>query len=103
MHPRAPLWLVSCFAPSQIGADPPRSTWEDLLRFEKERSKRQATTGLSGALLIGTQDENAERLPFINRVDHALLLHFWTLTVRIFVPEMIDSDGQREFVGLVLA
>ena len=77
--------------------------WEDLLRFEKERGRGHATTGLSGALLIGTQDENAECLPFINRIDHALLLHFWTLVARVFIPEMIDSDGQREFVGFVLA
>ncbi|MDR3635104.1 MAG: type I-MYXAN CRISPR-associated protein Cmx8 [Isosphaeraceae bacterium] len=78
--------------------------WEDLLRFEKERGKGHATTGLSGALLIGTQDQNAECLPFINRIDHALLLHFWTLAARIFVPEMIDPDGQRKFVsGFVLA
>ena len=40
---------------------------------------------------------------FEGRVDQTLLLHFWPLTVLIFVPQVIDSDGSNKFVGYSLA
>lgn len=49
------------------------------------------------------QATNAELLPFEGRAEHNLLLHFWPLTVLVFVPQRIDADGTSEFVGYVLA
>ncbi len=82
------------------GAD----AWKDLVAFDKARKKNSwRTCTLSGALLLGAQAVNAELTPFSERVDHALLLHFWPLTVQVFVPQIIDNDGQGEFVGYSLA
>ena len=54
-------------------------------------------------LLVGIQEKTPESLPCEDRTDHALLLHFWPLTVRVYVPELINRKGEREFVGFVLA
>jgi len=80
------------------------AAWEELLRFERERKTGALpTVPLSGALLLGIQEKNPESLPCEDRIDHALLLHFWPLTVRVYVPELINREGKREFVGFVLA
>ncbi len=80
------------------------SFWVKLLAMDKAQGKGQIPTcELAGALLLGAQAVNAETVPFRDRVDHALLLHFWQLTARTFVPEQVDSDGKREFAGYVLA
>ena len=42
-------------------------------------------------------------MPFRGRSDQTLLLHFWPLTVLIFVPQSIDRDGNAEFSGYTLA
>ena len=57
---------------------------------------------LAGAVMLGAQAVTAESVTFEDRADHALLLHFWQLTVQTYVPEMINADGKREFVGYVL-
>ncbi len=80
------------------------AAWDDLVRFERSRSSGQlATTGLSGAVLLGVQDKNAELVPFEDRSDHALLLHFWPLAVRVFVPGLVHSDGELDLPGYVVA
>ena len=89
-----------CYLYCREGLD----VWADLLRFEEARSRGQLkTTALSGSLLLGVQGSNAEALSSEDRIDHAILLHFWPLAVRVFVPELIDADGQRNFVGYVVA
>jgi len=78
--------------------------WKDLQAFEKARRKNVLRTSkLSGALLLGSQAFSAESVPFQDRIDHALLLHFWPLVVQIFVPQQVDFDGSTEFVGYALA
>ncbi|MHC5539226.1 type I-MYXAN CRISPR-associated protein Cmx8 [Singulisphaera rosea] len=78
--------------------------WKDLLANEKAKEGgRFRTVELAGAIMIGAQAVNAETVAFEDRADHALLLHFWSLVARIFVPERVDSDGKREFAGYVLA
>jgi CRISPR-associated protein Cmx8 len=80
------------------------SIWADLVRFEEARSRGYLKpTALSGALLLGVQTSNAEALACDDRIDHAILLHFWPLAVRIFVPELIDAEGKGDFVGYVVA
>lgn len=78
--------------------------WADLVKVEKKRRKNQFhTTEVAGSLWLGAQAVNAEGIPFEGRAEHNLLLHFWPLTILIFVPQQIDSDGESEFVGYVLA
>ncbi|HEX6984841.1 MAG TPA: type I-MYXAN CRISPR-associated protein Cmx8 [Planctomycetaceae bacterium] len=84
--------------------------WKELQQFEKARRKNEIrTTSVSGALLLGAQDVSAENVPFQDRSDHALLLHFWPLTALVFVPWLIKVDAadpaasKEEPVGYALA
>lgn len=78
--------------------------WKDLVAYEASRQKGTfKLNSLSGALLLGAQDVNAESVPFVGRVEQTLLLHFWPLTVLIFVPQVIDNDGGSKFAGYSLA
>lgn len=78
--------------------------WRELVKQEKaKRGSERCTTEVAGAVLLGAQALSAESVPFRDVADHALLLHFWQLTVRVFVPERLDADGTREFAGFVLA
>jgi CRISPR-associated protein Cmx8 len=110
------LWTIPRGRPTTRGpfnsraASPKRSSgegevaWSELLAAERARGKNELRTcEVAGAILLGAQALSAESVPFRDRAEHALLLHFWQLTVRVFVPEQIDADGAREFVGYVLA
>ncbi len=80
------------------------ANWKALIKCESARRKgRVATDEISGALLLGAQAVNAESVPFNGRVEQTLLLHFWPLTVLIFVPQVIDNDGSSEFAGYSIA
>jgi CRISPR-associated protein Cmx8 len=86
--------------PTREGSD----AWKDLLLAEKARARgKPATAELAGSLMLAVQAVTAEAVPFEDRVETQLLLHFWPLTVRIFVPQRIGADGRSEFVGYSLA
>jgi CRISPR-associated protein Cmx8 len=86
------------------GSGEGEAMWKGLSTLpESERNGDLRTCDVAGAVLLGAQAVNAEAVPFCDRVDHAVLLHFWQLTARIFVPEQVAGDGSREFVGFVLA
>jgi hypothetical protein len=68
------------------------STWDDLIKFAKKGASAQGK--LSGALLLGAMEKNAESLTLQGRIDQNLLLHFWPLSVMVFVPLFLDSDGE---------
>ena len=36
-------------------------------------------------------------------VEQTLLLHFWPLTAQVYAPQILQPDGENEFVGYVLA
>src|SRR5262249_55746035 len=81
-----------------------KDAWEDLVRVEKARQKNTFhTTEVAGSLWLGAQTVNAEAIAFVGRAEQNLLLHFWPLTVLIFQPQQITSDGEGEFVGYTLA
>jgi CRISPR-associated protein Cmx8 len=80
------------------------SVWSDLQKAKKARAQnRFHTAPVSGSLLLGAQATNAESVPFEGRVEYNLLLHFWPLTSLVFVPQVVQPDGDSEFVGYVLA
>lgn len=68
------------------------STWDDLIKFAKKGASAQGK--LSGALLLGAMEKNAESLTLLGRIDQNLLLHFWPLAVMVFVPLFLDGDGE---------
>lgn len=91
--------------PTKEGTD----AWGDLLGHDT--AIKQGTlkaVEVAGAIRLGAQAANAERIQFQDRADYALLLHFWQLTARVFVPAQIGQDEKtkewrQQFVGYVLA
>lgn len=80
------------------------AAWADLLKHHKALAKNEFHTGeVAGSLWLGAQAVNAESVPFEGRVDQTLLLHFWMLTAQVYAPQMVQPDGENEFVGYVLA
>jgi CRISPR-associated protein Cmx8 len=51
---------------------------------------------LSSALYIGAQGVNAEQIAFTGSARLNLLLHFWPMSMLVFVPSFIDSDGKEQ-------
>ena len=80
------------------------AAWIDLLKHHKALAKNEFHTGeVAGSLWLGAQAVNAESVPFEGRADQTLLLHFWSLTVQVYAPQIVQPDGENEFVGYVLA
>jgi CRISPR-associated protein Cmx8 len=75
-------------------------TWKSLQKYQK---KPLATEEIASSIYIGAQAINAEKVPFVGRIDENLLLHFWQVVMRIFVPEIINNEGKADFKGYVLA
>jgi len=76
------------------------NTWKDLQKLKKNPL---ATAEIASSLFVGAQAVNSEKVPFKGRVDENLLLHFWQVVMRVFVPEVINREGKSEFKGFVLA
>ena len=72
------------------------STWKELSKSAKKQGHSQS---IAGSLFVGAQATNAERVKFEGMIEQNLLLHFWPLTVQIFVPETISRDGREEING----
>lgn len=80
------------------------AAWSDLAKVQKARAKGAFyTSRMSSALFPGAQAYNAEQIAFEGRAEQNLLLHFWPLTVLLFVPQQIERDGTSDFVGYTLA
>jgi CRISPR-associated protein Cmx8 len=81
-----------------------QAAWQGLVKADKARgTNRFFTTDVASSLWLGAQECNAERVPFVGRAEHNLLLHFWPLTTLVFVPEEVKPDGETRFVGFALA
>lgn len=72
------------------------STWNELSKSVKQRGRTQS---FAGSLFVGAQADNSERIPFRGLVSQNFLLHFWPLTVQIFVPATIDREGNTKLHG----
>jgi hypothetical protein len=82
--------------------------WKGLLAAENSRGKdTPATVELSGSLMLAIQKFSAEKIPFKDHCESQLLLHFWPLAARVFVPQQIITGGKDigkpTFVGYTLA
>src|SRR5215813_3362777 len=79
------------------------ATWKDLQKFQQLRTRNQIyTVDIASSVFIGAQAVNAERVPFRGRADETFLLHFWPVVMGIYVPQIMDRDGQTKFEGYVL-
>jgi CRISPR-associated protein Cmx8 len=78
--------------------------WKALAKNATGSKEGKLVCGeVPGSLFIGAQARSAERVPFNGRVDQNLLLHFWPLTSLVFVPEVIDREGNGNFKGFVIS
>lgn len=71
--------------------------WDELA------GKPNSTVDLSSTYALGAQDKSAENVPFEDVARLRFLLHFWSAVVAIYVPAVLQRDGQRDFVGYALA
>jgi CRISPR-associated protein Cmx8 len=72
------------------------AAWKELHRSAEKQGHTQS---IAGSLFVGAQATNAERVKFEGSVDQNLLLHFWPLTLQIFVPKPIGRDGKKKNNG----
>lgn len=80
------------------------SAWVDLIKTHRALAEHKYHTDkVVGSLWLGAQAVNAEAVPFEGRVEQTLLLHFWPLIVRAYIPEVVTPDGKTDFIGYVLA
>lgn len=71
--------------------------WQELIQ------PSDYTVQLPSTYFIGAQANNAENVPFKDRARFQFLLHFWPYAAQIYVPAVINNEGDREFVGYALA
>ena len=71
--------------------------WKDLIQPET------FTVDLPSTYFLGAQAFNAETVPFRDRARLQFLLHFWLFAAQIYVPAVINNEGNRDFVGYALA
>jgi len=97
---RGPFYQRAAEMPASSGT----GAWKSMLAFAKARKKNRIhVCKISGTQLLGAQAINAEGLNFKDRSDHAFLLHFWILTLQIFVPCIVENDGSIDFTTFSLA
>jgi CRISPR-associated protein Cmx8 len=78
------------------------NAWKALVKFSQGAKKGLLVAETSSSLFIGAQASNAEKVPFVGRVEQNFLLHFWPLTVQVFRPQVIERDKNRNLKGYVL-
>lgn len=58
---------------------------------------------LPSTYFLGAQANTAELVPFYDRARYQFLLHFWPLVAQVYIPERLNNEGKREFVGYAVA
>jgi len=77
---------------------------EDAVKVWKELIQpAECAVDLPSTYFLGAQASNAENVPFKDRARYQFLLHFWLYTAQIYVPAVINNEGNRDFVGYALA
>lgn len=72
-----------------------RKFWEALVKVEQGRTKGKfVTETIAGSVFVGAQADNAERVPFLGRIEHNLLLHFWQWVTPIYVPRVVNNKDE---------
>ena len=72
--------------------------WNQLLK-----PPEKDTVDLPSTYFLGAQASNAENVSFKDRAKYQFLLHFWPYTAQIYVPAVINNEGNRDFIGYALA
>ena len=72
--------------------------WNQLLKPPEKNS-----VDLPSTYFLGAQASNAENVSFKDRAKYQFLLHLWPYTAQIYVPTVINNEGNRDFIGYALA
>ncbi len=67
------------------------------------RDPLNASVDLPSTYYLGAQAYTAELVPFRDRAKTQFLLHFAAFVFQVYVPAVVDADGNREFHGYALA
>lgn len=62
----------------------------------KGLKQNDSALDIQGTLSIGAESTNAELVPFNNRADHVILLHFWLFACVVYVPRFLVRETQSE-------
>jgi len=88
----------------QLTPSETKKTWNMLQKFQDARGGNQFHSApIVSSIFVGAQDKNAECVPFMGRADEVFLLQFWPVVMGVYVPEVIDREGETDFAGYVLA
>ena len=71
---------------------------------ECKKKGKLLTENISSSLFVGSEDKNAEKVPFKGAIENNFLLHFWPLVSQTYIPRIfsiINSNTTDE--GFVLA
>jgi len=95
------------------GVPATRKPFEDRAEGKQTKDSAEAWSDLSQAsdysvelpstYYIGAQAVNAENVPFKDHARFQFLLHFWPYSIQIYVPSVVNNEGERNFVGYALA
>jgi CRISPR-associated protein Cmx8 len=58
---------------------------------------------MPSTFFIGAQDSNAEDVPFKDRAKHQFLLNFWPYVAQIYVPRIVNNEGEIKPNGFAIA
>ena len=76
------------------------ATWSDLQKFQQRRAQNEIyAVDIASSIFVGAQAANAERVAFRGRADEVFLLHFWPVVMGVYVPQVIDREGESKFTG----
>lgn len=89
---RAPFEARAQGQPDKLAAQ----IWQDL------RAPDQPVD-LPSTYYLGAMAKTAENVSFRDRARDQFVLHFWPFVAQIYVPQAVDIDGKRDFVGYALA
>jgi len=77
---------------------------EDAVKVWKDLTQPETfTVDLPSTYFLGAQAFNAETVPFKDRARFQFLLHFWLFAAQIYIPAVINNEGNRDFIGYALA
>lgn len=62
-------------------------------------AKDDASVELPSTYFLGAQARSAENISFEDRPKRLFLLHFWPLVAQLYVPQVLDNEGERNFQG----
>lgn len=65
--------------------------------------QRGGSMELTGSYFLGAHSKSAEGTPFLDLAHNMFLLHFWPFVAQVYVPFIVNSNGDRKYQGFAIA